>query len=358
MGQAATKLIIESDAGEPIFTYIRNGREGNFETVYRMIHLIIDATQRDKGLEVFVKRHLIKDFAEWREAEPVLKRIFNFVQKNVKYIPDISGRVEAIKSARKTLADGFGDCDDYTVLIATILGMIGYEDVRIVLARQSAINTSFNHVYPVVYVNDKRYVLDTGYKGFNDEIPAIEYQEVPVFQNNEIIDELTSALFRVKNAIVGDGGKLVSSLPALTQLLPFGLGFVGSQILTQATGMLSGGMQKSPNCIGSEVIAKLDDIIQKLYSGELALDHAQILAKKAVSELEAVRQDTEIFSAVKSAIAPKLQVILNFDKIAEANGIPIKYLNGKAMLFLGAAALGGGVLYYFYRSGKLKRFIG
>ncbi len=61
-----------------------------------------------------------KDF--YGEAET----IFNYVQSNVRYIQDIND-VETLSPAQWVLSNGFGDCDDFSVLIASMLESIGHK---------------------------------------------------------------------------------------------------------------------------------------------------------------------------------------------------------------------------------------
>jgi transglutaminase-like putative cysteine protease len=61
-----------------------------------------------------------KDF--FSEAETV----FGFVQSNIRYIQDIN-EVETISPPQWVLANGYGDCDDFSVLLASMLESIGHK---------------------------------------------------------------------------------------------------------------------------------------------------------------------------------------------------------------------------------------
>lgn len=91
-----------------------------------------------------------------------LFNIFNYLKKRVRFLRDIFG-VETIKTP-KYLYNEFrkfgkivGDCDDLTMLLASILRSIGYP-VRLVI---SAVRYPFyNHIYLEVFINAKWYPLD------------------------------------------------------------------------------------------------------------------------------------------------------------------------------------------------------
>jgi transglutaminase-like putative cysteine protease len=52
-------------------------------------------------------------------------RLHSFVQSRVRYIRDPRG-FEVVQDPEKTLADGSGDCDDHSVLLASLLESVGH----------------------------------------------------------------------------------------------------------------------------------------------------------------------------------------------------------------------------------------
>lgn len=84
-------------------------------------------------------------------------RLFNFVQNHIGYVRDIRG-VETIQTPLYTLEIGAGDCDDKSVLLATLIECIGHP-TRF-LAMGFAPNT-YCHVICEVYVGGAWVSLDT-----------------------------------------------------------------------------------------------------------------------------------------------------------------------------------------------------
>lgn len=59
---------------------------------------------------------------DWRGE---IQRIFNFVRDNIRYTPDIR-TIETLHPANTILAQGYGDCDDKCILLASLLESIGH----------------------------------------------------------------------------------------------------------------------------------------------------------------------------------------------------------------------------------------
>lgn len=78
--------------------------------------------------------------------------IFNHVQNNIRYVADVYG-VETIATAAKTLQGQGGDCDDKSILLASLLEAIGYP-TRFVVAGYSTPG-SVEHVYVQIYLDDE-----------------------------------------------------------------------------------------------------------------------------------------------------------------------------------------------------------
>ena len=54
-----------------------------------------------------------------------IRAIFNYVRENVRYMLDTNG-IEVLQSAEFTLSAGSGDCDDFCILLATLLECCGH----------------------------------------------------------------------------------------------------------------------------------------------------------------------------------------------------------------------------------------
>lgn len=108
------------------------------------------------------------------------RAIYDYVKRNVRYTGDIApiamgagGPVEGIdlyQSARRTLEMGGGDCDDQSILVATLLSLNGITS-RLRVVKQSR-GEDWSHIYPVAmlpkFSPGKAVALDTTLPG-NDK---------------------------------------------------------------------------------------------------------------------------------------------------------------------------------------------
>lgn len=358
-----TELILDtSNTGDLSRTFVRDGIAGNYEVVYAMIRMIRYSVNYDRGFEAFAKNLLISNRQDGYSATAdKLTRVYDFVKLNVKYIQDIAGRIESLKDARATLSDGFGDCDDHTVLVATILGCLGFEDVRIALAKYSQTDTSFAHVYCVCYQDGKRFVLDTTLPNgqLNKEIKAAEIKEIGVFSQVAGLDGFsglyTGARYagrKIAQAAIQLGPQIVGQLP---------LGFVAGKAFETGAQMIGSGVNDSNslsfNAIVSKVNKNLDSLFLSLCHSRISLEVAQAQALQYVSQLSAVeykRVSPEDYTTLKESVKIKLDRIKNFTEYATANNIPVIHLHPQMMLASGVA-LTGLVAWFFWSNYKRVR---
>lgn len=100
--------------------------------------------------------------------EETFSAVWNWVRENIHYRNDEQGK-EQLRRPQRTISDRTGDCDDYSILIASILLNLGY-DCKLVVAAYRERN-QWQHVYPTAYGHDgRRYVLDCV-----PEIPYFNY---------------------------------------------------------------------------------------------------------------------------------------------------------------------------------------
>lgn len=117
---------------------------------------------------------------DWRAANQVCQMrdymcevtaIWNFTVLNIRYTQDQSGE-DTYADLRANLEAGAGDCDDFTIVFATLLKAVGFEDViaRIISLR----GDSWDHVYPVVKVPRRGWVaLDATERNY---VPGSEFR--------------------------------------------------------------------------------------------------------------------------------------------------------------------------------------
>ena len=79
-------------------------------------------------------------------------RLLAFVRDEIRYVRDIA-QVETLHDAVTILRTKAGDCDDKAILLAALLGSIGFEHVRFVAAAWSP--DQFSHVWTQVFLNGR-----------------------------------------------------------------------------------------------------------------------------------------------------------------------------------------------------------
>jgi len=85
------------------------------------------------------------------------RRIFEYVKKQIAYTRD-PVKLEDMQTARRTLTLRAGDCDDFTVLIGSLLESIGIPSAAHLVRTKPA--GEFNHIYPAAKIRGAEISLD------------------------------------------------------------------------------------------------------------------------------------------------------------------------------------------------------
>lgn len=101
---------------------IPEGAAGTRETLKHMRRLVQNG-KHDQRLRDLANGIVAKVPAKDWAGE--LAALFNFVRGNVRYSLDPND-IETIQGAAGTLALGYGDCDDFSVLLATLAECLGH----------------------------------------------------------------------------------------------------------------------------------------------------------------------------------------------------------------------------------------
>jgi transglutaminase-like putative cysteine protease len=83
--------------------------------------------------------------------------IHKFVRDNIRYTRDIRG-VETLHTVERILTNAAGDCDDKSVLAASLLEALGHPTRFVAIGFKAG---SFSHVYPETLVGNKWIALET-----------------------------------------------------------------------------------------------------------------------------------------------------------------------------------------------------
>lgn len=117
-----------------------------------------------------------------------IKRIFDWVQKNIRYVRDIVG-VETIQIPLVTLSPrysdigiGAGDCDDQVLLLASMLLSIGVRNIYARVVTYNVTDKEYKHIYLVLVYNGKVYSLDpiAKDKSFGYEVKYYSKQDIKI----------------------------------------------------------------------------------------------------------------------------------------------------------------------------------
>lgn len=209
------------------------------------VQFLPEAVQRTSKQTASIARHL-KGF----DVYDTCKKIWKWIYRHIDYNKDDKGK-EQIRSPRRSFRDRFRgvDCDDYTVLISTILTNLNIKHILRV-AKYTERN-GFQHIYPVVPLSNGSYItVDCVVDRFNYEVPFIE--KIDTNMDLEFLDGIdgTEATNIPTNGIdaedlvsgldtFGDIGKLQFRPNKVIQSVKQGITKAGSAIKTAASNATS-----------------------------------------------------------------------------------------------------------------------
>lgn len=353
-----TTELIQYSNDQPKFSIIRDGVNGNMDIVGRMIDLVKDSTVLDKPLEDLIKQRLhANNLDSYSSADDIFNYVYDFVKygddnfSGVDYIQDVQGRVESIKDARTTLQDGYGDCDDFSVLYATILSLLGFQPC-FVIARYPDQET-FSHIYTVAYADDKRYVFDgiipNGH--LNSEADGLVKQEICVYDDtNEFNHPVRSIVRNIKNLVTQTKRNAIHVAPNLAGFLP------ASFLVKQAARNVFSGLQdvQSLNELGSQLSGEISDITIRLQNGNVTKEAALNYALQRYSKLFSIDQtgiDVNAFHAIEIKLQNKINYIKNFVPYGDRSNVSTNTgLSTGAYITIGIVGLG---IWYFYKHSNI-----
>lgn len=166
---------------EALYNYY-SGKERFTTTDYRgyVLHPYDDAY-----VEVLVREFVVFQVEEGLTDEERLSLMISFVQ-NMEYISDPSsaGQGEYPKYPAETLVDGGGDCEDTSILMASLLESMGYNVSLLLLPNHMAVGVEVNATGVHWTVNNVTYYyLETTTEGWEiGEVPKeFNYEAAEVF---------------------------------------------------------------------------------------------------------------------------------------------------------------------------------
>jgi len=150
-------------------------RNAKLEDTVKFLPKAINSTL--KQTQYIIKR-LINELPVYSHYA-ICKRVWDWVYTYIKYRKDDPNK-EQIQSPQYTWAVKAGDCDDFTVLIVSMLRHIKALKVILRVSMYDEDN-GYQHIYPVVVLPDgKKIIMDCVAKKFNYEAPYIQKIDKPM----------------------------------------------------------------------------------------------------------------------------------------------------------------------------------
>lgn len=144
-----------SEKPPSVLMSIPPGREGVRHTLRMMQHL---TREGKKNTAIRQKAVELTRYLPQKARLDEIKAVAHFVRDRIRYIKDIDG-VETVHTAERVLQNGAGDCDDKSLLLASLLASIGFK-TRFVACGFKEVG-KFTHVFTEVKYGDKWLPLET-----------------------------------------------------------------------------------------------------------------------------------------------------------------------------------------------------
>lgn len=137
---------------------IPEGDAGTEATIAAM-RALIDEGRKDPVVHELAARILRRARVAAFDWTGEVRAIYEAVRRNVRFTRDIRGR-ETLHAAREIIRLQIGDCDDFTILLCSLLETVGGK-TRIVTVSSDARDPGvFTHVFPEVKVGDRWIAVD------------------------------------------------------------------------------------------------------------------------------------------------------------------------------------------------------
>lgn len=162
---------------------LSDGDIGTAQTIAHMRQLI-DAGIKDQQVNR-TAIGIVWQTPQFSET-PKAQAIYQWCQQNLRFVTDMVGK-ETLRSARETLTVRAGDCDDFTILIAALLGTIGIRSRAVTVSSHAEDPQSFSHIYPEAFVDGRWIAMDIARPGAQFGLSPQTYfrkREWDLFQNH------------------------------------------------------------------------------------------------------------------------------------------------------------------------------
>jgi len=228
---------------------------------------------------LYQTKDIAKIFAGYNSFESC-KKIWAFIFDHILYQKDESGK-EQIQSPQYTWARRKGDCDDYTVMIVSILRNLKINVIlRISMYTEE---NGYQHIYPVAILSDgTEVIMDCVAKRFNYEVPYIK----KIDKNMEL--QFLNGIPDTRNHIIYDS---VDAEDLLEGYEGDDIGELGKAKLKAKVQNAVKKVQQSK--VASNVVKKTQNVVKKVQQANV-IKKVQTVAKKV--------KDSKAFQVAKKGL--------------------------------------------------------
>jgi transglutaminase-like putative cysteine protease len=134
---------------------------------------LVKAGRRDPTIRTTAAELLLVSGVPAKDFYGEAETIFNYVQSTIRYTQDVND-VETLHPAQWVLANGYGDCDDFSILIASMLESVGHKCRFMAISFEGP--EDFSHVLVQTKIGDRWITVDaTEPEAFGWQPPDIRY---------------------------------------------------------------------------------------------------------------------------------------------------------------------------------------
>lgn len=133
---------------------IPGGKEGTKQTLRMMRALVRDGK---RNLQVRATALKLVSHLPPKSWSAEVKALFYFVRDKIRFVRDING-IETLHTPEKVLDFGQGDCDDKSILLASLLESIGHPTRFVAVGPEQ---DQFSHVLVETKIGDRWLPLET-----------------------------------------------------------------------------------------------------------------------------------------------------------------------------------------------------
>jgi len=152
-------LNLETRAAPPPAVIPLPEGDAGTETTIAWMRRLIDQGKKSEAVKSLAARILHGARVPAFDWEGEARAIYDAVRRNVRFTQDARGK-EVIQSAEDTIRWRIGDCDDFVILLCSLLETIGRQTRIVTVSNHADAPDQFSHVYPEVLLGGRWVAVD------------------------------------------------------------------------------------------------------------------------------------------------------------------------------------------------------